>query len=390
MNLYQIALLNIKRRSRKMSFLVVGLAIGVAAVIAMFNIVQAMRLELGNELDKFGPNIVITPRFQGVGLNYGGSQITEVMTDVRPLTAGDLPVIRAIPDGDSINIISPKLVGAVTLNNRKVLLVGVDTRFEFTMKPWFALQDLADPALLVLPANGLILGSGTAQALMIQAGDDVIVNDRAFKVIGILREMGTEEDGLIYANLPVVQDLLGRPGAYSMIEVSGFCNFCPIEDMAEQMTAALPNGKVTALRQAALIRIETINRFSIFGFILASVVLFVASLIILTTMLSAVNERTREIGILRAIGFRRSHVLAIIELEAILVSVPAGIIGYLAGSGIARFAGPYLAQIQITIPWNQFMLAPSIVIAIMLTALSSLYPALKAANLDPASALRSI
>ena len=399
MSLLQIALSNINRRKRKMAFLVFALVIGVATVVAIFNIVQAMRLELGNELDRFGPNIVITPRFHGLQLNYGGSEVTEVLSDVKPLTESDLPLIKAIPDGDSINIISPKLVGAVLMNNREVLLVGVETRREFVMKPWFSLRELddtvlngspADLALIELPDDGLLLGSRTASAFAVHAGDTLSINERVFKVTGILNETGTEEDGLAYANLAVVQEILQRPGAYTMIEVSGFCNFCPIEDMTAQMAGVLPNARVTALRQAALIREETIDRFSIYGYILSGVVLLVAALVVLTTMLSAVNERTREIGIFRAIGFKRRHILQIIELEALFVSAVAGIIGYLAGSGVARAAGPYLAQMEIIVSWNAAMIIPSLLIAIGLAALSSLYPAIKAASQDPADALRYI
>lgn len=399
MSIVQIALSNINRRKKKMAFLVLALAVGVATVVAIVNIVQAMRLELGNELDQFGPNIVITPRFQGLQLNYGGTDVTEVMSDVKPLTEGDLPLIQAIPDGDSINIISPKLVGAVMLNDRKVLLVGVELKREFVMKPWFSLRELADAglngsavdlALLDLPDTGLILGSRTASAYAVHAGDAVTINGRAFNVTGVLNEMGTEEDRLVYANLAVVQELLQRPGSYTMIEVSGFCNFCPIEDMTAQMAAVLPNARVTALRQAALIREETIDRFSAYGYILSGVVLLVAALVVLTTMLSAVNERTREIGIFRAIGFKRADILKIIELEALLTSASAGIFGYLAGSLAASTAGPYLAQMNIDVSWNPAMIIPSLLIAISLAAASSLYPAVKAANLDPADALRFI
>ena len=399
MSIFQIAIGNIKRRKRKMVFLVSALMVGVAVVVSIFNIVQAMRLELGNELDRFGPNIVITPKFQGLNLNYGGSQVAEVMSDVKPLTRGDLPLIQSIPDGDSINILSPKLVGAVQLNDRKALLVGVETKREFTMKPWFSLRESSntgpdgqpvDLALMDLPDDGLILGAGAANALEAHAGDAVSVNGRAFNVTGILDEMGTEEDGLAYANLAVVQEILQRPGAFTMIEVSGFCNFCPIEDMTAQMATVLPNARVTALRQAALIREESIDRFSAYGFILAGVVLLVAALVVLTTMLSAVNERTREIGIFRAIGFRRTHILRIVLLEAVLTSTAAGVSGFLAGSVIASAAGSYLAKMAITVPWNASMIVPSIMVAIGVAALSSLYPAVKAANLDPAEALRFI
>jgi len=399
MSIFQIALDHLKRRKIKTTFLMVGLLIGVATVVALMSIIQAMRLELGNELDKFGPNIVITPRFQGQEMYYGSSLVTNVAFDVRPLTESDLIKIRSIPDRESINIISPKLVGAVTLNDRQAILVGVENKNEFRMKPWISLQSLTgttpgeemtDLSLLDIPENGLILGVKAAKLFESEVGDTMSVNGEDFIVIGILEEFGTEEDGLVYANLSVVQKLLGRAGIYSMIEVSGFCNFCPIEDMASQMTTVLPNGRVTALRQAALVREETINRFATFGYIFSALALVVAMLFVVITMLSSVNERTHEIGIFRAIGFKRFHIIKIIIFEAFFVSLFAGLIGFFTGTGIAKIAGTYLAQMQVSIPWNVALLLPAISISIGLAVLSSLYPALKAASLDPMEALRSI
>src|SRR5512133_1533834 len=122
MTILSIALENLKRRKVKSLFLLFGLAVGVATVVAIVSTVQAMRLELGNELDRFGPNIVITPRYEGQEIYYGSAQVATVAFDVRPLTEGDLPKIRTIKDRESVNIISPKLVGAVTLGGRQALL----------------------------------------------------------------------------------------------------------------------------------------------------------------------------------------------------------------------------------------------------------------------------
>lgn len=395
MSIFQIALDNLKRRKIKTIFLIIALALGVAMVVAMNSIVEAMRLELGNELDKFGPNIVITPRYQGQEMYYGGT----LTFDVKPLTESDIPIIGTIQDKESINIVSPKLVGEVTLFDSSVLIVGMDNKKEFNMKPWFSLKDLygsapgeelADPADLSLPDNGLILGSKVAQVYGASAGDTMTVNGQEFMVFGILEEFGSEEDGLVFANLPVVQKLLGCEGIYSMIEVSGFCNFCPIEDMASQMTEVLPNARVTALRQAALVREETINRFETFGKIFSVVALLLTVLYVITSMLSSVNERTLEIGIFSAIGFRRFVIIRLIMLEAIIVSLAGGLIGFFAGNAIARIAGPVLAGIQVKVPLDSQMLLPAIALSVVISVLSSIYPAYRAANLDPIEALRFI
>jgi putative ABC transport system permease protein len=399
MNLMQIAANNLKRRRTKMLFLTLGLVVGVATVVALMSIVQAMRLELGDRIDEFGANAVIVPRSEGVELSYGGTVVSDVTFDVQELTMADLPKIRESVVAGYINIVSPKLIGAVKADGQNALIVGVEAKQEFTQKPWFSLREQAgvpvggkmgDLALLDVPQDGVMLGSAAARRLAKRTGDTLVVNGRTFSVFGVFNELGAEEDGLIYADLAAVQELLGRPGQLSMIEVSAWCNFCPIEEVVAGLSAALPNGKVVALRQAAMFRYQTIDQFSAFGFALSGVVLFVAALVVLTTMLSSVNERTREIGIFRAIGFRRAHVMEIIFLEAGMVSAIGGLAGYLLGSAVAQVAGPFLAQIQGDIPLRSELLLPAILLSAVLAILASAYPAVKAAQLDPAEALRYI
>ncbi len=139
-----------------------------------------------------------------------------------------------------------------------------------------------------------------------------------------------------------------------------------------------------------MFRYQTIDQFSAFGFALSGVVLFIAVLVVLTTMLSSVNERTREIGIFRAIGFRRVHVMEIIFLEAGMVSAMGGLIGYILGSAVAQVAGPFLAQIEGNVPLRTDLILPAILLSAVLAVLASAYPAVKAAQLDPAEALRYI
>src|SRR6056297_1226268 len=110
----------------------------------------------------------------------------------------------------------------------------------------------------------------------------------------------------------------------------------------------------------------------------------------MVTMMGSVNQRTREIGIFRAIGFRQGHVMQIILLEALLLGIFGGLAGFVLGNGVAR------AVIPLTLEGGRFaginwqLGGICLLMAAALSLLASLYPAFKAASLDPNQALREL
>lgn len=107
-------------------------------------------------------------------------------------------------------------------------------------------------------------------------------------------------------------------------------------------------------------------------------------------MMSAVNERTREIGIFRAIGFRKSHVIGIILMEAGFISIIGGLLGYLAGMAGARVAAPVIAKMEVTVPWDIQTGLMAMGVAVIMGLAAGLLPAFRAARQDPVEALRFI
>ncbi|MCX5909947.1 MAG: ABC transporter permease, partial [Deltaproteobacteria bacterium] len=147
-----------------------------------------------------------------------------------------------------------------------------------------------------LTEKDLLIGSAVAHHLNLREGQPVDIQGENFRVQGILEETGSQDDDLVFGDLNRVQKILGKPNQLSLIEVAAFCNSCPIDEMVKQISEVLPGAKVTAVKQAVESRMETVRHFKRFSVGISAVVLFIGSLIVFTTMMASVNERTREIG----------------------------------------------------------------------------------------------
>jgi putative ABC transport system permease protein len=146
-----------------------------------------------------------------------------------------------------------------------------------------------------------------------------------------------------------------------------------------------------AIQQVVKSRMEMLAQFSHFSYGISGVILFIGGLVVLVTMMGSVRERTDEIGIFRAIGFRRSHIMRIVFLEAGILSGLAGIIGYGLGLGCAQAALSLLSESHGGhVPFNPALAIGSLVLALALGLAASAYPAAMAAQLDPNEALRTL
>jgi putative ABC transport system permease protein len=210
-------------------------------------------------------------------------------------------------------------------------------------------------------------------------------------VSGTIEGTGSQDDQLIFTRLTTAQSMLDMEGRVSMAEVAALCKDCPIEEMVRQISGVVPGGRVMGIQQVVKGRMETLDHFRRLTLGVSAIVIIVGSLVVLVTMMGSVRERTREIGIFRAIGYRRSHVIRIVLLEAALVSALAGILGYLGGLGTTMAALPFFTEsVNISVPFNPILASGAVLMSILLGLVASTYPALLAAKLDPNDALRAL
>ncbi|GLI39519.1 ABC transporter permease [Geobacter hydrogenophilus] len=386
MKLHTISINNLKRRKAKMAFLTIGLMVGIATIVTLVTLTRSMSSDIERKMDEFGANILITPQSNGLAMNYGGISLGGVTFDQREILESDLAKIKTIKNSKNVSAVSPKVLGGITVNNHDVLLVGVHFESELKMKQWwkvFGSEPKSD--------QDLLLGTDAAKVLNVNPGDKLTIKGESFTVAGVLDQTGSQDDSLVFASLPKAQKLLGKEGKITLAEVAALCSGCPISDMVTQIAEKLPDAKVSAIQQVVEGRLKALDQFKRFSYAMAGVVVFIGSLIVFVTMMGSVNERTTEIGVFRAIGFRKAHIMRIILFEAALVSLLAGFLGYAAGMGGAKLALPFMAESKNAhLVWDTTVAFGSIGLALTLGLVASLYPALHASKMDPTEALRAL
>jgi len=385
MKLHNISFNNLNRRKGKMIFLVLGLFIGIATIVTLLSITESMSRDIEDRLDQFGANIVMVPKSENLSLSYGGVSMGGVNYKTVEFDEVRIPDIRTIEYSKNLGLVAPKVLGAASVKGKDVLLMGVDFESELALKNWWQFEG-TPPA----QPNELLIGSQTASTFKLGVGDSLVLGDKEFVVTSILKPTGATEDGIIIGDLHAFQKVLGKEGKVSMVEIAAFCRDCPITELVLQIAEKFPDAKVTALRQAVMSKMQSIEMFKSFSYGIAVLVIFIGSLLVFVTMMGSVNERTREIGIFRAIGFRRGHVMQIILLEAMVVGLIGGILGYLGGNTIAFTAMPFVIKDGAFAGFNYSMGGMAVLLSIALSLIASLYPAQKASKLDPSEALRAL
>lgn len=385
MRLEHIVLHNLRRRKGRAVFLVIGLLIGVATVVTLLSLTDALGRRAQNELENFGANIIITPRSDELTLNYGGVQLGGVNLVAKEIEQTNLAKIDDIPNRRNVATIGPKVLGAVEIEGQRVMMMGIDPDAELKLKRWWSIAGRS-----IEKGHELVVGDSVAKRFNLNMGDILQVNGHDYTVVGLLARTGSQDDQLLIAPLSVAQVELDKQGQVSMVEIAALCHDCPVDDMVNQLQQVLPGTDVQAVQQVVKTRMHALDQFRLFAWGVAVTVVIIGALLVFVTMMGAISERTREIGIFRAIGYRRRHVLHMVLMEAAIVSTLSGALGYLVGVGATLITLPLLEGGKATWHWNPTLAISAVLAAVLVGLLASLQPALRASRLEPSEALRAL
>ncbi len=387
MKLIDISLNNLLRKKGRTLLLVSGLAVGIGAAVAMTSVGDAMNKEVMHALDEFGANILVLPASEGLPLSYGGLTVSAVNTGGRQLTMDDVARIRTIKNKENISTVAPKLLVQTEIQRTKVLLAGVDFMAEQRLKKWWRVAAGMSPQT----GGEALIGREAAQRLALAPGDMIAVPGGTLRISGVLDNTGSQDDGLLFADIGWVQHHFRKGNAVSLIELSALCSGCPIEDMVQQVNGVLPGAKAVAVKETVELKMQAMHYFHKFSLGISALLLIVAGMIIFFAMTASVKERVQEIGLFRAIGFRTGHIIQVLLIEAFLVSLLAGVAGYIIGIIGSRFVAPYLmGAYSLTFAFDPAMAVRALVSSVLVGLCASIYPAVRASRMDPVEALKTL
>lgn len=237
-------------------------------------------------------------------------------------------------------------------------------------------------------ANEIIIGKSAAERSNKTIGDTISISNQTFKVVGIYETGNFQDDGGIVMSLDKLQNLTNNTGEVSLILVKA-SNGADSDELATAIQEQYPDELTTSSSLSGMDRMnQGLDVINTAVWAISLVAILVGGIIVVITMLKAVSERTREIGVLRAIGWTRQRIIRMIIGESILLSLIAIVVGLIVGIGIVEILGSTGMIPGLMPSFSVSLFVKGIGVALLLGIIGGIYPAYRASKLEPTEALR--
>ncbi len=378
-----------------------GVIIGVASVIALMAIGNGFSEDITGEITSIGTNLItVFTDFDNSG-GYPAMSLDDVEALANPLNVPDVTDVAANVQGNQTVVAGGESM-ATAVSGITANYLAMNNLDSFQLGDGLTQNDLDTSARVA------VLGAGIASDLFgsgFPIGEQVRINGVGYEVVGILEESGGglagDTDDSVFVPLTTAQSRLftdrTRQGEKIVSSITAqAAGPEQVESAINQITATLRDqhnivygdaDDFTIFDQSSLL--DTVNTIigSLTAFLgaIAAISLLVGGIGIMNIMLVSVTERTREIGIRKAIGALRRDILIQFILESMVLSLLGGAIGIMLGWGISMLAGA-LFDLTMAVDLGTIVLSASFAAAVGL--IFGIYPAWRASNLRPIEALR--
>jgi ABC-type lipoprotein release transport system permease subunit len=384
----KIALRQVLSRRRQTFFAILAVALAVAVITVMMAMLSGFQGELVKSSIENNPHIVVNPQDEKEEFihlyRYNSAQIAEK---------------------EGVVAVSPKYLGQAALEYRDnaegVSLQGIEPLNEDAVMRVSEDVVQGDFLTLVHTRHGILLGDKLAENLEVQPGDRVDVvfpgaKTTSFKIVGLIHTGTGADEVTAYARLDSVQEFFNEPGVVSTIGVR-VADPYQADMIASSIERESGLDAVSWIEANAEI-LDLLNTQMVFVNIFYLLIYGIAGFGIANTLITIVAQRTREIGILKAMGASQKSIMAVFLFQSVIL----GAIGLVFGTILGYIATVALQSYRIEVPQEMYFglqtlpleveplnFAYATLFAFIINIISGIYPARKAAKLDPVKAIES-
>ncbi|MBS3148649.1 ABC transporter permease [Candidatus Woesearchaeota archaeon] len=398
-----LALRSLSKRRKRAALTMIGVFIGIAAVVALVSLGQGLSKTINDQFEKVGADKIIIQAKESAGGFTGENapgQLTETELDIARKTNG-------------VTRVTGQLFRAINVQYNDIQR----TMFVVSMPPKAQDADLAIAVNTWEAEQGRMLTHRDKQKAVIgynlankntfvrnmRIGDKILVGTEQFEIVGVLKRIGDPTaDGGIVMPEDDARLVLNDTASYSMIIAQSARGEHPAE-VGERIEKAIrrdrhqKEGKEDFTVQTSTELIASFNTvFNIIQVVfvgIASISLLVGGVGIMNTMYTAVLERTREIGVMKAIGARNEDILTLFLIESGLLGFAGGLVGVIIGAGISKMvefgANASFGPGTIVAVYPLWLVLGSLLFSTLVGAVSGILPARRGSHLKPVDALRS-
>src|SRR3984893_8852275 len=370
MTFFTVIVRGLTRRPVRTGLTLLGIAIGIAAVVALVGISRGFNQSWAAGMKARGTDVVVS--------NMASSLIP------KPFSASVRDRIAHLPH---VAATCTLLVDVTSIENAEMMMVSAREWGGFAWKNLKLIsgrmpQDPTEPAV--------VLGRTAAEVLKKKVGDPIQIETRELSVVGIVDGNAWVENGSVILSLPLLQEITGNQGKINVIDVrvTPSTSAKDVELLCDQINRLVPEGR-------AVVASENISNSEAYRMVRAMswstslLAVLVGVLGVMNTMLMPVFERTQEICVLLALGWKRRRIIRMVLWESALLGLLGGVAGVLIGAVGVKLLGMTPAIRGLLEPdLSLNLLASSVAIAVAVGIISGLYPAWRSSRLVPSRALQ--
>ena len=358
---------NLWRRRHRTLLSAAGIGIGVGTLVMLGGLIEGMMGELN-----------------GLAGGGGAGNITVMQREVADMSLSSLDerIVGQMGAMPGVQSASPFVLAFITSPEMPMFLFGgVDPN-----SPVMRHYKLVEGRLIRRP-NEMVVGKIAAEVYKVGVGSTLDLAGNRYRIVGIAETGNAMEDGGGIVAVSEAQRIMGRPRSVSFIFVD-VEDPAHAEEVVERINQRFPEARASVSSEFA----QSTNDMQTSAGMLSAIrllALFIGGIVVANTMMMSIFERTREIGTLRAVGWRRRRILGQVLLESLFLCLVAALFGSVLGVTVLTAVTwlPFVSQF-ITATWRVDTFLTAFGTAALLGVLGGLYPAWRASRLEPAEALR--